>query len=140
MIQFILTPLLLAVHFATQARAHHFFCTWELPNMPWDLEYQSWCAAKASVAINGHVTYKCYDQHVGDQVADWNVLGRNVLEFGTPCGGGGYARRTEGIGMACIPHWAVCVGNLDAAECRGLRGTDDCESDMGEGNVQWHVL
>lgn len=136
MLRSILPLLFLAAHFATQARATHGTCTWQLPQKPWDAGYIPWCYAYISTDL----AYKCEPSsasgHAGQVVADWSKLRESVLEFHTPCGGGGYAK-AHGCPTA---DWAVCVGSGKLAECRGLKAKDDCELDVGKDNMQWRVV
>lgn len=134
--RFILTLLLLAAHCATLTRAIHCSCTWKLGKKPGELGYERWCTAPVSSITNGQATYHCDKNspgnHAGKKVADWNVLRPKVLEFATPCGGGGYA---AAWGCPAID-WAVCIDRGKFTDCLGLKSHDDCESDVNEGNSQ----
>lgn len=58
----------------------------------------------------------------------------NVLEFNTPCGGGGYASEY------CPSHdWAVIVDPDSSNRYRGIKSKDDCESDIDAVNMQWRI-
>ncbi|CAO1625361.1 unnamed protein product [Parajaminaea phylloscopi] len=121
------------------AYADHFTCNWDLEVTPYELGWQRWCIATRTWSLGGRAVYHCQNQsperHDGLKVADWNVLGKNVLEFGTPCGGGGYAldgAPTTTAHTCAGKNWAVCVGrseypNIYHASCYGLKATDDCQ-------------
>lgn len=138
MMQFMLTFLLLVAHFATQARAEYLRCSWELGKKPSELGFKSWCTADYFSHRLGSVVYKCkysaVQGRIGQVVADWNLHEQEVLKFRTPCGRRGYAN-AEGCPSL---DWAVCIDDNET-NCRGLKATDCCESDVCEGNRQWRV-
>lgn len=93
--------------------------------------FSKFCDADPKVhrygGFNNSVFAQYFCNNTDIRVADWNVLRQGILEVGTPCNGGGYARKT-----ACqFSFWAACVSGGEigvyTTRCRYFGQWNDCE-------------
>lgn len=117
----ITAPLLLL---APRATANHFTCNWGGPNPdPGKAGFTKLCEATQHQVNDHQATFHC-DNNPTSPVADWGFLAPGLLEFGTPCNGGGYGSslQCETGGAA----WGICIEGKSGRECKYLNLYDDC--------------
>lgn len=129
----LLAVLFLLTGLISSASADHLLCDDPGPGdgKPDAHGFTKFCDTKRDVYLSGGPDNRAYAQYICNnteiRVADWNVLRAGILEVGTPCNGGGYAKKT-----ACgYVTWSVCVhGGLIGAKttkCRYFDRYNDCE-------------
>lgn len=128
----LLTILLLLI---SLAQANHSVCGWTGPGPgdPTKYNFTLYCWANRIEILSVKEGHPDRARYVCDhrRVADWNYLRgdpTHVLELGTPCNGGGWARK----GRHCpAENWSACLANnsVTAAitQCYYYTAYNDCE-------------
>ena len=108
--------------------AEHHTCDWGGPGAnPEDGQYRLYCTGKKENDDVFTADYVCrWDNGRVNKVADYGKLLPSVLEFATPCAGGGYTADCVYI------FWGICLGSRNATGsyeggCRFMYAYDDCQ-------------
>lgn len=125
--QYLIPLIALLFSLLTHVAANHYTCNWGGPDPdPEKASFAKFCEAGQNYVNKKRVTFRC-DGPREVRVADWGYLGDGLLEFGTPCNGGGYALTSQCKNNASF--WAVCIVPVGKTtkECKYLWRYDDCQ-------------